>query len=40
VQGMLLRGIAGAAKHPADALMTERPARGGRGTAGGGPGGD
>jgi type 1 glutamine amidotransferase len=43
VQGMLLRGIAWAAKHPADALMTERPARGargGRGTAAGGRGGD
>ena len=37
VRGMLLRGIAWAAKHPADALMTERPARGrgGRGTAAG-----
>lgn len=43
VQTMLLRGIAWAAKHPADALMTERPARGGRGgrgTAAGGRGGN
>jgi type 1 glutamine amidotransferase len=42
VQGMLLRGIAWAAKHPADALLTERPARGrgGRGTGAGGRGGD
>ena len=34
IQGMLLRGIAWAAKRPVDALLTERPARGrGTGTA-------
>ena len=32
VQPMLLRGIAWAAKRSVDTLMTERPARGGRGT--------
>ena len=34
VQPMLLRGIAWAGKRSADTLMTERPARGGRGTGG------
>jgi type 1 glutamine amidotransferase len=37
IQPMLLRGIAWAGKHPADALATERPqGRGGRGRRGGG----
>ncbi len=37
IQPMLLRGIAWAAKYPIDALMTERPARGGgRGRGGAG----
>ena len=31
IQPMLLRGIAWTAHRPVDALMTERPARGGRG---------
>ena len=31
IQPMLLRGIAWAGKRPVDTLMTERPARGGRG---------
>ncbi len=39
VQPMLLRGIAWAAGRSADALSTERPARGGGGRRGGGPGG-
>lgn len=40
VQPMLLRAIAWAAKRPVDALLTERPARGGGGgRRGGGPGG-
>jgi type 1 glutamine amidotransferase len=40
VQPMLLRAIAWAAKRPVDALMYERPARGGGGgRRGGGPGG-
>ena len=33
MQTILLRGIAWAGKRPVDTLMTERPQRGGRGTA-------
>jgi hypothetical protein len=36
VQQMLLRAIAWTGKRPIDTLMTERPQRGGRGTAAGG----
>jgi type 1 glutamine amidotransferase len=38
IQPMLLRGIAWAAHRSADTLMTERPARGGRGTTDAAPG--
>lgn len=38
VQAMLLRAIAWAGRQPVDALMTERPQRGGRGTAPAGQG--
>jgi type 1 glutamine amidotransferase len=34
IEPMILRGIAWASKHPLDALMTERPARGGGGGGG------
>lgn len=40
IQPMLLRGIAWAARRSVDTLMTERPARGGRGPTDAAPGGE